>query len=77
MHCSPWADTSMLDNLPTHAKQSLQNVVVVAGRAAQRLTETSGRQATTIHRLLQWMPQRTDRAGLSVEAGGRFKFNAR
>ena len=57
-----------------------------AGRAAQRLTETSGRQATTIHRLLQWVPQRTQGSGssdatqgnqYSSDTSGRFKFNAR
>ena len=51
----------------------------LVGRAAQRLTETSGRQATTIHRLLQWVPQRSEgtKDTDASDTGGRFKFNAR
>lgn len=57
---------------------------LLTGRAAQRLTETSGRQATTIHRLLQWLPNRStdkrssdDASKDSSDTGGRFRFNAR
>lgn len=57
------------------------------GRASQRLTETSGRQAATIHRLLKWVPSNsqfdrsssdTDKSAdskFSSGAGGHFKYN--
>ena len=52
------------------------------GRASQRLTETSGMHAATIHRLLKWVPSNsTKHSSKSTDpefdagSGGHFKFN--
>jgi len=48
------------------AKKTTVRLCAPTGRAAKRLTETTGLDATTIHRLLEFEPRR-----------GQFKFNAR
>ena len=60
--------------------------VSVTGRASQRLKETSGQGATTIHRLLKWVPSKFEAnhlsdSGTSSDAddrllgSGQFLFN--
>ncbi|KAL3161913.1 hypothetical protein ABBQ38_008998 [Trebouxia sp. C0009 RCD-2024] len=55
------------------------------GRAAQRLAETCGKPAATIHRLLKWIPLDRTRATTGdqsqekddkLTSGGRFSFNS-
>lgn len=55
------------------------------GRASQRLAESSGMQAATIHRLLKWIPSHsstdssrsTADGKLDLASGGQFTFNER
>ena len=65
------------------ANGRLYSVRWCAGRASQRLAESSGMQAATIHRLLKWVPSHsstdptrsTADGKLDLASGGHFTFN--